>query len=267
MSIGSLAFPIPLLIFMFGVAAALLVGWLAMKRRGSIDADLFFIVAGGLLSARVAFVIRFLPFYQGDFAAILNFRDLGFDPLVGMSAGSLIAAWRLFRNKASRLPLALALTAGLISYATARTLIEQRHASSTIPPVALRSLDGASGKLGTNGMPTVVNLWATWCPPCRAELPTFAKAQAEYPGVRFVFVDEGETPEAVRRYLQQHSLQLGNSWLDRSSALAARVQTAGFPTTLFYDRNGHLLETHLGQFSAATLRDALDEHFKSATMR
>ncbi len=267
MSIGSLAFPVPTLIFMFAVAVALLVGWLAMKRRGAIDSDLFAIVVGGLLAARFAFVIQYLPLYHHDFAAILDVRDLGFDPLVGMTAGSFIAAWRLVRNNASRVPLALSLTAGLISYASARAFIEHQHVPSNIPPIALRSLDGAPETLGTSGMPTVVNLWATWCPPCQAELPTFAQAQVEYPGVHFVFVDEGETQETVRHYFDQHSLLLGNTWLDQSSALAARVGTAGFPTTLFYDRNGRLLATHLGQFSAATLHDALAQHFESATTR
>ncbi|MEM5435763.1 TlpA disulfide reductase family protein [Paraburkholderia diazotrophica] len=267
MSIGSLALPIPPLIFMFSVAVALLVGWMAASHRSAIDADIFAIVAGGLVAARVAFVLRLLPLYRHDWGAMFDIRDLGFDPLVGMAAGTLIAAWRLLRSKASRLPLALSLTAGLISHASARSLIDEWHASPTIPPVALQSLDGAPGTLGTDGMPTVVNLWATWCPPCQEELPAFAQAQAEHPGIRFVFVDEGEAAQTVRRYFERHSLLLGNTWLDQSSTLAERVRTAGFPTTLFYDRNGRLLETHLGPFSAATLHDALEHHFGSAAAR
>ncbi|SIT44905.1 Redoxin domain-containing protein [Paraburkholderia ribeironis] len=267
MSIGSLAFPVPPLIFMFSIAVALLFGWLAVKRHGSIETDIFAIVSGGLLAARVAFVLRFLPQYRHDWIAMFNIRDLGFDPLVGIVVGSLVAVWRLLWNKGSRTPLALGLAAGLISFTSARSLIDEWRASSAIPPVVLQSLDSTPGMLETDGMPTVVNLWATWCPPCQAELPAFAQAQAENPGIRFLFVDEGETAETVRRYFEQRSLLLGNTWLDPDSTLAERVRTAGFPTTLFYDRNGRLLATHLGQFSAATLRDALEQHFESAIAR
>jgi hypothetical protein len=68
----------------------------------------------------------------------------------------------------------------------------------------------------------------------------FARAQAQNPHVRFVFVDQADQPNTARQYLAQHSLQLQNAWLDPDSLLAARVHAAGYPTTLFYDRNGKL---------------------------
>src|SRR5690606_41651094 len=45
--------------------------------------------------------------------------------------------------------------------------------------------------------PTVVSLWATWCPPCIREMPVLEDAQQRYPGVNFVFANQGEHPETI----------------------------------------------------------------------
>ena len=265
MSIGSLAIPMPALIFMVSVAVVFLVGRLTEKRAGSIEIDAQMILAAGLIAARIAFVIRFLPQYRHAPLAVFDIRDLGFDPLVGLIAGALVAAWRMVRNRRTRASLGLALTAGLATFATAQALTGDPHVPSTIPAVALQSLDGTPRSLDTQGLPTIVNLWATWCPPCQAELPAFAQAQADNPRVRFVFVNQGEQADTVRRYLASRSLSLRNVWLDPQSALAERIHAAGFPTTLFYDANGRLLATHLGPFSAATLRDAQERLYSSSS--
>lgn len=261
MSIGSFALPIPALIFMFGVTVVLTMGWLMEKRHGSIEADVLMIVAAGLIAARIAFAIRFLPQYRHDMIAVFDIRDLGFDPLTGVVAGALMTGWRLLRSGKTRVPLALALTTGVLAYGSAQVLRNDAPAPSPIPAVVLQSLDGTSHLLNTEGLPTIVNLWATWCPPCQAELPAFERVQAENPHVRFIFVNQGEQADTVRRYLAGRSLHLSNVWLDPTSSLAARIHAAGYPTTLFYDANGRLLETHLGPFSTATLHDALGQFY------
>jgi thiol-disulfide isomerase/thioredoxin len=107
----------------------------------------------------------------------------------------------------------------------------------------------------------VVNLWATWCGPCRAEMPVLAQAQADYPGVRLVFVNQGEALRTVDDYLASHDLHITNSLLDPTHAVAAAVGAVGFPTTLFYDAHGRLLAAHLGPFSRATFRQAVAKFY------
>src|SRR3546814_7473677 len=68
------------------------------------------------------------------------------------------------------------------------------------------------------GEPMVVNLWATWCPPCRREMPVLAKAQEERGDVTFVFVNQGESESEIRDYLRESHLQLSNVLLDPFSS-------------------------------------------------
>ncbi|WP_459655422.1 TlpA family protein disulfide reductase, partial [Achromobacter xylosoxidans] len=64
------------------------------------------------------------------------------------------------------------------------------------------------------GKPTVVNLWASWCPPCRREMPAFEQAQAANPDIHFVFLNQGEAASTVRQYLDEHAPSLANALLD-----------------------------------------------------
>ena len=108
------------------------------------------------------------------------------------------------------------------------------------------------------GKPLVVNMWATWCPPCRRELPTLAAAQKQEAGVRFVFADQGEDARTVQRYLSAASLELDNVVLDAGARMGREVGSGGLPTTLFYDANGRLVDTHVGQLTAGSLASKLD---------
>jgi thiol-disulfide isomerase/thioredoxin len=149
--------------------------------------------------------------------------------------------------------LALALAALICGAAAAGT--------SAVPDVALATLAGEPVALPVRlqGRPAVLNLWATWCPPCREEMPMLAAAQAREAGkVRFVFADQGETADAVRRYLDDELLALDDVLLDAGSALRRAAGTHGLPTTLFYDAQGRLVARHVGPLSRDELAIRLE---------
>lgn len=108
------------------------------------------------------------------------------------------------------------------------------------------------------GKPLVINIWATWCPPCRREMPVLQQAQSDYPHVTFLFVNQGETPENVSTFLATTGLSLTHVLFDGTGLLAQRVGSMALPTTLFYDANGRLVGSHLGELSRASLRHALE---------
>ncbi|MGV8189993.1 TlpA family protein disulfide reductase, partial [Pseudomonas aeruginosa] len=80
-----------------------------------------------------------------------------------------------------------------------------------LPELSLRNAAGESVQLADfRGRPLVINLWASWCPPCRREMPVLQQAQAENPDVVFLFANQGESAETVRHFLQGENLRLDN---------------------------------------------------------
>jgi cytochrome c biogenesis protein CcmG, thiol:disulfide interchange protein DsbE len=100
------------------------------------------------------------------------------------------------------------------------------------------------------GYPVVVNKWASWCPPCRAEFPFFQRESLRRAGrVAFVGVDSNDNDEAARRFLRKLPLTYP-SYRDPKLGIAAVFRgVEAFPTTAFYDRSGRLSFVHLGAYA------------------
>jgi len=143
---------------------------------------------------------------------------------------------------------------------TAGTLLTRPLGSDTLPSLMLTELDsGAVLALpqAARGRPLVVNLWASWCGPCRQEMPVLAAAQQREGTVGFLFVNQGESAATVRAYLAAEKLVLREVLLDRGSTLGPAVGSRGLPTTLFYDARGRLVDAHVGVLNAASLEGRL----------
>ncbi|MGO4660136.1 TlpA family protein disulfide reductase [Ensifer sp. 2YAB10] len=111
--------------------------------------------------------------------------------------------------------------------------------------------------LAAPGRPTVLNLWASWCPPCRREMPILREAQANYPDINFVFVNQGESAQQVHRYLEEQDLTLSNLLLDPQGQTAASLGQVAFPTTYLFNAAGRLIDVRVGELTAATLAERL----------
>lgn len=261
MTIGPLALSSGLLALLFGVIAALATAGF-LHRRGYADSSnpLFLILGLGLLVARSAYVAGWWPQYMQQPLSVLNIRDHGFDPLAGV-LGVVVAAWLIgWRRPLLRRPLAAGVAVGIAASAfailMASRLIAQAHLP--LPAVVVSDLEGRGIKVTTlRGQPTVINLWATWCGPCRREMPVLAEAQRTMPQVRFVFADQGESAAAVKHFMQVQQLVLDNVLIDGNLQLSNYYNVRGYPTTLFIDAEGRLRDTHLGELSRATLADRL----------
>jgi thiol-disulfide isomerase/thioredoxin len=260
-NLGPLVLPLRVLTPLAALAVANAAAWAWQRRRG-IDAGpaLWRMTVSGFIAARAAFVLKHLDSYLAAPLSMLDIRDGGFVAFAGLLVACAVGFEQLRRHPALRRPLVGAALAGILVWAGAGLAIRASQPASTpLPDLALQGLDGSPVRLADfKGKPVVLNLWATWCPPCRREMPALAAAQAANPDVAFVFVNAGEAPEAVRRYLDAGGLSMPNVLLDKRRTLAPAVSAVGYPTTLFYDRRGMLAGRHLGELSRAGLDEQLE---------
>ena len=265
MKLGPLVIPIHSLIFCLSLLAAFVVLRMVERPGARTERAFWWILAVGLITARLVFVLRYLPAYAERVETIFDIRDLGFDALAGVVSAACVATVFLLRSRAIRKPLAAGIAAGVLAWGVATAAADSSGAVQTMPAISLANVSGGVEPLsGGDGKPTIVNLWATWCPPCQAEMPVLAQAQSENPGIHLVFVNQGETRQNVAEYVEAHGMRLQHSLLDPSLQVARAVGAVGYPTTLFYDANGRLLDVHLGSFSKATLQLAMEKFYASA---
>ena len=91
-------------------------------------------------------------------------------------------------------------------------------------------------------------------------MPLLAAAQQREAGrVDFIFINQGESAEAVQAYLRQQGLVLREVWLDTPARLGPAIGSPGLPTTLFYSASGELVARHFGVLNAVALEARLRE--------
>mgnify|MGYP000942952960 CR=1 FL=1 len=210
----------------------------------------------GLIASRGAFVALAWEAYASEPLTMLNLRDGGWMPWAGLAAGLGVLGGFAWRYPATRRALAVGATAGVAAWSLASTVLGV-HERPALPALVLPSVDGSTQTLASDGRPMVVNLWATWCAPCRTEMPILAHAQLQHPQLRFVFVNHGEAAATAASWLASQPYELQNVLLDTRQQLAPAVGTSGLPTTLFVDGQGRIVERHFGPLSAPSLAAAL----------
>ena len=96
------------------------------------------------------------------------------------------------------------------------------------------------------GRPVVLNFWATWCVPCRTELPEFDAVAAENPDVTILALDMQEDAATVKAFIERLQLRALTPVLDTDGAAARRYGVVGLPTTFFIDRDGVIRHVEVG---------------------
>lgn len=131
----------------------------------------------------------------------------------------------------------------------------------------VNELDGGGAKAfdaqlrALRGHPVVVNMWASWCDPCRFELPFFQReAVARGARVAFLGINVNDARSAARKRGAEFPMPYP-SYEDPRSNLFARYRARGLPATAFYDARGKLVLVHQGLFpTRAKLAEAIDRY-------
>ena len=258
--IGPLALPYALLLLAAAVGVSFLVGnRLARKVGVDVEPSLWTTLLVGLVVARLAFVWEFRSVYLAAPLGIVDIRDGGWTATAGFVGAWLFALARQGRFPALRRPLQYALFSGSVLWLLGNIALSLRPDSGQeLPALGFASLDGRTVQLSTfKGKPIVLNLWATWCPPCVREMPVLQRAQAEHPSVHFVFVNQGESADKVGGWLRARGFLMHNVLLDGTGQAGAAFKQRALPTTLFFDARGRLVSMRVGELSAATLTERL----------
>lgn len=260
MTVGPFSFPIVPLLLIVGMLASLVLA----RRKEALYADLetaiYGIVIIAVLSARIAFVALHWTIYKQSLRDIIDLRDGGFFPLIGVVAGVIVTGLYLLHKPLLKRALLTCFFAGVgvaglggVTAWAMRAPVDMR-----LPSASFTDVDGIPVKLDHfRGKPVVINLWATWCPPCRREMPVLMHAQASMPQVVFVFANQGEPALTVRHYLAQANVNIANVILDSRLDIARIAGSSALPTTLFFNKTGELHSIRRGALSAATLAEEL----------
>lgn len=156
----------------------------------------------------------------------------------------------------SRRATRLTIAAVLATAAVATACSGGDDAAPTMPSVELESLtDGATLHTDDIEGPALVNLWATWCAPCRAEMPAFQEAADELGDtVRIVGINQGDDGDAAQQFVDEIDVSFPQ-YLDRDGALLDELRIAGLPATIAIDAEGNIVTVHSGTIDADGIRD------------
>lgn len=239
-------------IWLFLAASA----WIARRcsRASSIG---WIAVAAGILVARLVYVVQNFEAFAVEPLSIAYLWQGGFAPGYGIATAALVLALML------RPPgrwMSLAALAMLAAGWFAFSAMLQPETVRPMPSLAnVTDVRGAPFADASVMGPMVVNLWATWCPPCRREMPRLQEMADANPDVPILLLNQGEEPSQVQRYLQEEGIDPGRVLIDRDSRFAGTVGATALPTTLFVSSDGQIVRTHSGEISRAALLSGIRE--------
>lgn len=130
------------------------------------------------------------------------------------------------------------------------TSIEAPKENFLAPDIVLESYIGADVSLSNlHGKPIILNFWASWCPPCRAEMPDFQEAWEEYQGTDLQIISVNSTQQdslpAISSFVAAHNIEFP-ILLDTNGNASASYQVHSLPSTFFINRDGIITKIIIG---------------------
>ncbi|MBN8636589.1 MAG: redoxin domain-containing protein [Anaerolineae bacterium] len=150
------------------------------------------------------------------------------------------------------------LIVGLLAVSTSMNTATGRVGSA--PDFTATTLTGETVRLSDyRGQIVMLNFWATWCPPCRAEMPAIERAYERFSeqGVMVLAINNGETSAEIAPFATTLGLRFPVV-LDTDRRLQTAFGMTGYPTSLFIGRDGEIYATHTGGLSSSQLTNYLE---------
>lgn len=242
------------------------------------------VALASLLGARAIYVCTHFSEYLQTPISIVAIGDGGFSWIGALLGAATGIIWKTRKSPEWRNSLCIFSMIGLSLYWGGLKLLHQPN-GQLLAEYALTTLDGDEVSLGAKGLnlnpiaptssgssntirqPMIINLWATWCGPCRREMPAFARAEQAFDDIDFVMLNQGESSDVARSYLVEKSLNFNYPLLDPNSAMLRSLNAQALPTTLFVSSRGEVLHTHMGELTYARLQDLANQLFGETQTR
>ena len=235
----------------------------------------------GVVGARLGFVLMTWSAFRSAPWTALYFWQPGYLPYSGLLFGGIYAFWRIRKRPVNErrsyvrvlgggYAVGAVLAVAVLGTMNMFTGSQVLRSGDRVPDFTLVDLSGDTVRFSDlQGQAVVLNFWATWCPPCRREMPLLDAIHKEYEsrGLSVVGIDVGEDRGAVRRYVESIGVAYP-IWVDApnrqrgtdsSQSIHVRFGGVGLPTTIFIDPAGIVRNRHLGELSRGFLQTQAEE--------
>ena len=246
------------------LGVAELLAWRNRGRRDAIHRWTGAVFVIWVITARLGYVVAHWDVFASAPLSVFAIWQGGFDIRAGtFGLGATLFAAFLSQSRAGGPVLGSVGMAFLVF--TVATLLLPDETRGRLPITAFEDLSGAPISLANRDVPVVLNLWATWCPPCRREMPMMTDVAQSQGDVDIIFANQGERDGVIGEYLVLNDLPADGMIRDPDSALMQKFGMLGLPSTLFFAADGSLQAVHTGEISRAALLAAIDDLRRKAS--
>jgi thiol-disulfide isomerase/thioredoxin len=235
----------------------------------------------GIVAARAGFVARYWESYLDAPWTIVYIWQPGYSIGIGFTAAVMFAAWRIQQfqsllHRSSQLLLSSGLLIGFVTFSLVIGLswaFSDRSSTRSVTAIKDFTLQDLEGKTvrwsDLEGNGTILNFWATWCPPCIREMPLLDQTNQNYKsqGINIVGISVGESIDTVRNFVDSIGITYP-IWVDSAENASKKTQEifelyggTGLPTTIFVDSESVIQDVYLGELSRGYIDSQVQKLF------
>ncbi|WP_114416994.1 TlpA disulfide reductase family protein [Marinospirillum perlucidum] len=255
LTLGPLLLPLSRLPGIIALVLVLLLSELLDKRYPGLARWGWMTALAGALGGRLVYALQTPQAYLDQPWTLAYFWQPGYSWWGALLGGLLVTLIVAYRQVTLRrmAPVLLGITAAASLLTLA--LLPQKELGEPLPDLQVFTLEGEPLSLQSlEGKPLLINLWATWCPPCRREMPLLQSYVGDE-RLTLVILNQGESRLAVSNYLQEYELEFEQVLLDPESSAMQHFEAPGLPATLFYSAEGQQVNRHFGELGRGQIEE------------